>query len=372
MSRPYVRTVACIAAASITAAHATTVTTDRALVIHGGGPGAAAAFERFVALAGGSNARIVVIPTAAGHDSYEDFDHLVIRRFRQLGADDVRVLHARSRSEADSDAFAAEIDRAHGVWFTGGRQWRLVDTYLGTKAEQAMHGLLARRGVIGGGSAGATVQGSYLVRGDTRGAYPAMGDHETGFGFLQGVAIDQHLLTRNRQFDLLTVIRARPELLGIGVDENTALVVTGDRFEVVGEGYVAIYDPEIVSNGGYFYFLKRGDRFDLRRRVAYRGSDAHELWIPQIHPPVALREDERRDYCGFYTDGLTSLEIACDDELVVRTDEGETTSIRPVTRDAFVDVYSGAKIAFSAGDNGCVSGMVWLTSSGPLNLKKVD
>lgn len=345
---------------------------QRSLVVHGGGPGGAAALERFVALAGGREARIVVIPTAAGHDTYDDFDHLVIRRFRKFGAANVRVLHAATRLEADSDLFAASIDAADGVWFTGGRQWRLVDTYLGTKAEAAMHRLLARGGVIGGGSAGATVQGSYLVRGDTRGPYLMMGDHDRGFGFLAGVAIDQHLLTRNRHFDLLAVIRVRPDLLGIGVDENTAIVVTGDRFEVVGEGYVAIYDPDIVLNGGHFYFLKNGDQFDLRHRVAYRMADGGELWIPQIRPPLSLDAGERQNYRGFYTNGNAWLEILDRGELMVQTSDGELTVIRPVTRAAFVDTSSGAKVTFAFGDDGCVVRVQWFTGDERLELTKIE
>ena len=114
------------------------------------------------------------------------------------------------------------------VWFTGGRQWRLADSYLGTKVEEELWALLGRGGVIGGSSAGATIQGSYLARGDTKTNTIMMGDHDEGFGFLKNTAIDQHLLRRNRQFDLIEIIEAWPELLGIGIDENTAIVVQGD------------------------------------------------------------------------------------------------------------------------------------------------
>ncbi|HEY0160480.1 MAG TPA: cyanophycinase [Thermoanaerobaculia bacterium] len=370
MTRRRLTTLSLLCLAILSANPAAAV--QRSLVIHGGGAGGAAALERFVALAGGPEARIVVVPTAAGQESYDGFDHLVMRRFRGLGAADVRVLHAATRSEADREAFAAGIDAASGIWFTGGRQWRLADTYLGTKAEEAMHRLLGRGGAIGGGSAGATVQGSYLVRGDTRGAHRTMGDHERGFGFLPGVAIDQHLLARNRHIDLLEVIRARPDLLGIGVDENTAIVVTGDRFEVVGEGYVAIYDPAIVLNGGHFYFLRSGDRFDLQRRVAYRAADGGELWIPEIRPPLELDRAERQHYEGFYTDGNVWLEIGEGRDLVVRTSDGDTTAIRPVTRAAFVDTYSGEKVTFVLRDDGCVAGVQWLAGGDRVELRKVD
>ena len=104
-----------------------------------------------------------------------------------------------------------------------------------------------------------------------------MGDHEEGFGLLKNVAIDQHVLARNRQFDLFTILEKKPELLGIGLDENTAIVVQNDTFEVIGDSYVLIYDTTFWSIEGsrlknlpeknnLFYFLKPGDAYDLKNR----------------------------------------------------------------------------------------------------------
>jgi cyanophycinase len=148
------------------------------------------------------------------------------------------------------------------VWFPGGRQWRLADAYLGTRVHEELRALLARGGVIGGTSAGATIQGSYLARGDTRSNTIMMGDHVEGMAFLRNVAIDQHLLRRNRQFDLIEIVQAHPELLGIGIDENTAIVVRGDRFEVMGAGCVAIYDLGTSSIRAGNSLPRSGDRFD--------------------------------------------------------------------------------------------------------------
>jgi cyanophycinase len=104
-----------------------------------------------------------------------------------------------------------------------------------------------------------------------------MGDHEAGLGFVKNVAIDQHLLRRNRHFDLLKITQARPELLGIGIDENTAIVVKGDEFEVIGQSYVVIYDQQRqIDSGGDFYFLGVGDRFNLATREAFRGDQSIE------------------------------------------------------------------------------------------------
>ena len=241
-----------------------------ALVIVGGAMQDPAIVERFVQLAGGPDAPIVVIPTAGGGETYDQY-YPGLRAFRAAGATDLTVLHTTDREVADDPAFSAPLQRARGVWFPGGRQWRLADAYLDTRVQDEIAGVLQRGGVVGGSSAGATILGSYLVRGDTATNTIMMGDHEEGFGFLRDTAIDQHLLRRNRQFDLIEVIETHPHLLGIGIDEDTAIVVEGDRFEVMGQSYVVIYDHErLLDSGGRFYFLGAGDRYDLGRRQAYR------------------------------------------------------------------------------------------------------
>jgi cyanophycinase len=252
-------------------AHAQEVGPERgALVIVGGAMKDTAIMERFIDLAGGKTAPIVIIPTAGGGEDYDDF-YRGARRWREMGVDTVTVLHTHDRAEADSEAFVEPIRRARGVWFPGGRQWRLADSYLDTRTEHELHALLARGGVIGGSSAGATILGSYLVRGDTKTNTIMMGDHEEGFAFLRNVAIDQHLLARNRQFDLIDVIEKHPELLGIGIDEDTAIVVEGDRAEVIGRSYVAIYDNRsTVAERGKFFLLRSGDAVDLATRVPTR------------------------------------------------------------------------------------------------------
>ena len=185
---------------------------------------------------------------------------------REFGVKSVTVLHTRDRSEADTEAFVAPLTKARGVWFGGGRQWRLVDSYMGTRTQREIEAVLARGGVIGGTSAGATIQGSYLVRGAREGNHIMMAKgYETGFGYLRGVAIDQHLLVRNRADDLVEVVTKRRELLGLGIDEPAAVVVQGDRLEVIGRSVVGIYDGK-DHDGKRYYFLAPGERFDLRSR----------------------------------------------------------------------------------------------------------
>lgn len=250
-----------------------------ALVVAGGGIRDNSIYQRFMDLAGGPDAPLVVIPTASS-DEYlnrENFNNRLMQQFKSFGFTNITILHTRSREEADSEAFVEPITRARGVWFGGGRQWRLVDSYLNTRTHRELENLLKRGGVIGGSSAGATIQGSYLARGDTKINTIMMGDHEQGLGFLKNSAIDQHVLARNRQFDLLEIIRKHPHLLGIGIDEDTAIVVQGNQFEVIGNNYTAIYDGtfwsaerNIISplkpGTPKFYFLGKGMRYNLVKR----------------------------------------------------------------------------------------------------------
>ena len=246
------------------------------LVVVGGGQMDESIVKRFIELAGGVEAPIVVIPTASGSDSFTQ-NSGGARALREHGAKNVTVIHTRDRTEADSDAFIEPLKKAKGVFFGGGRQWRLVDAYAGTKTEAAFWEVLERGGVIGGSSAGATIQGSYLARGDTRTNQTMMGDHEEGFGFIKNIAIDQHSIARNRHFDMFDILKNRPELLGISIDESTAIVVHGNEFEVIGSSYVIIYDGTFWSREGsdlknlpssenLFYFLRSGDKYSLTDR----------------------------------------------------------------------------------------------------------
>ncbi len=243
-----------------------------------GGAAADFFYEEFMELAGGPDAPIVVIPTALTSDKLEPAD---LERFREnfikKGFNNVTVLHTRDRNVANSDAFIEPLKTAAGVWFSGGRQWRHADSYLDTKTHRAFFDLLDRDGVIAGSSAGATIQGSYLARGDTKANTIMMGDHETGLGFMTNVAIDQHLFARNRQFDLFEILYNKPGLLGIGLDENTGILVEGDQFTVIGQSYVVMYDGtrwsaerdtiyQLPDRSYQFYLLDDGDRYDLKNR----------------------------------------------------------------------------------------------------------
>ncbi|MBS7563803.1 cyanophycinase [Mucilaginibacter sp. Bleaf8] len=247
------------------------------LVIVGGGNIGPEIWSRFVELAGGPNAKIIYVPTAGEDSTIAKNDSRTIAKLKDLGVKSIIVLHTRDSKVANTEAFVKPIREATGVWFEGGRQWKIADSFLNTLAHQEFRALLDRGGVIGGTSAGATIQGSYLFRGDTKGNTVLVGNHTQGLDFIHNVAIDQHILKRNRQFDLLGFIKTRPDLLGIGIDESTAIVVHQNQFEVLGASYVAIYDqhqfdgkiknPSSDSgNNGPFYYLQKGQKFDLQLR----------------------------------------------------------------------------------------------------------
>src|ERR1700741_876965 len=146
------------------------------------------------------------------------------------------MLHTHDPKVADTEEFAKVLRDARGVWFDGGRQWNIVDSYANTLTLREFHKVLERGGVIGGSSAGASIQGDYLVRGAVAGSEIVMTpepEHEHGFQFLRKEANKQYINTRNRWEEVLPVTRKYRAFLGIGVSESTAIIVTQDRFEVM-------------------------------------------------------------------------------------------------------------------------------------------
>ena len=251
------------------------------VIVVGGGALGPEVYAKFIALAGGPDAVIIDVPTAGGDSVYPP-DWRGANGLKAAGAKHVVVLHTISRKIADSEGFIAPLKGAGGVWFEGGRHYHLVDSYLGTKTEQAFHEILARSGVMAGSSAGASILGSYLVRGAPSNdnnimSYPG---YEVGFGFLRGVGIDQHVVARERLADLADSVMPRhPELLGISEDEGTAWVVQGDSAEIIGRDKAFVYggnDP--TDPGKPFLTLHPGDRYNLAsRHVTHRALTESSL-----------------------------------------------------------------------------------------------
>ena len=277
--------IALVILASVTISAADYGPDKGTLLIVGGNMQDPAIVKRFIDLAGGPDAPIVIIPTAGEADDEYGQYWSGLKLWRENGAQKLTVLHTRDRKVADSEAFVKPIREARGVFFGGGRQWRLADSYLNTLAHKELTALLNRGGVVGGSSAGASILTSFMVRGDTKSNEKMIGDHTVGLGFLKNAAVDQHLLRRNRQFDMLEVIDKHPELLGIGLDEDTAIVVRGDQFDVIGNSYVVVYSNKpVVGASGRFYFMGAGDRFDMKERKATRQGNE---WRPLqgVRPP---------------------------------------------------------------------------------------
>ena len=183
------------------------------------------------------------------------------------GARNLVVLHGRTLEDIEAGRFETVLSKARGVWFCGGRQWRLVDAYADTKVERLFHGVLERGGVIGGSSAGASIQSSYMVRGNPLGNLDAMAEgYEKGFGFLPGAAVDQHFSQRNRLPDMEGLVARFPQLLGIGLDEATAIIVAGAVAEVLGKHKAHFYyrDRRTRLGAGAYYHLGRRQELPVR------------------------------------------------------------------------------------------------------------
>jgi cyanophycinase len=235
------------------------------LVIVGGGGLPKPIAEKFIELAGGPEAPIVVLPTAVdAPDLTKEGGFL-----KRLGATNITILPQFKRDEVESPAVLEALKTAKGVWFGGGRQWKFVDAYCGTKAEQLIREVVYRGGVIGGSSAGATIQGDYLCRGSPLSNIEMMAEgYERGLGLLPGVAIDQHFAQRKRFTDMTQLMKFRPQLLGIGIDEATALIVRGSTAEILGQNQAHFYDYRTGSPMGDkdYLTLKPGQKFDLLQR----------------------------------------------------------------------------------------------------------
>src|SRR3982751_1999055 len=255
------------------------------VIVGGGSTDGTGIVERFIQIAGGPDASFIIVPTAEGNRNRDGSLHAfkeeeVIAPWLKRGLKKVRMLHTHDPKVADTEEFARVLREANAVWFNGGRQWNIVDSYANTLTLKELHKVLERGGVIGGSSAGATIQGDYLVRGAIAGPDIMMTpepEHEHGFAFLRKSAIDQHINTRNRWDDLIPVMKKYPNLLGIGLSEGTAIIVTGDRFEVTGKWKVAVHDNTRLYQPWEkpYFVLSAGDVYNMKmRRIEKLGIGA--------------------------------------------------------------------------------------------------
>ncbi|MFO0959383.1 MAG: cyanophycinase [Isosphaeraceae bacterium] len=232
------------------------------LIICGGGGVPDPVKARFLKLAGGESARLVVIPTAGGWADEPGWDPA--DPWKKRGIRRVEVLHTRDRKRADDPSFYRPIDDATAVWISGGYQSWLSEAYVGTGVERALARLLQRGGVIGGTSAGASILSKVMMDGGR-----VEGEAGLGFDLAPGVVIDQHFLKRNRMKRLFRVLSEHDDLIGLGVDEETALEfdLSHNRLMAHGNSYALICIPPDRDPDGEprIEVLKPGDEADLNR-----------------------------------------------------------------------------------------------------------
>ncbi len=258
--------------------------TKRQLVIIGGAEdkdGDCQILREFVRRAGSTKARIVIMTAAT--ELPREVGENYIRVFERLGAEDIRIIDTETREDASSSTALEAINKATGIFFTGGDQARITSILKDTEIDTTIHKRYAEGVVVGGTSAGAAVMPDVMiVEGDSE-TNPRIEivDMGPGMGFLPGVVIDQHFSQRGRLGRLIAALSQQPAVLGFGIDENTAIVVTDDEFEVVGQGCITIVDEsemvhsnvdEILKDeplavcGARLHILPNGYKFDLKTR----------------------------------------------------------------------------------------------------------
>ncbi|MCS7054508.1 MAG: cyanophycinase [Ignavibacterium sp.] len=241
--------------------------------------------KKFVELAGGNNAKIIIIPNAGSNPIKNSELHK--KEFEELGAKADYLLFTRETADADSNI--KKMNWANAVYFLGGDQSDLTRDMLGTKLLQKVYDIYNNGGVVGGSSAGAAVMSEVMITGnellnkDSTSAFISIqkGNIETakGFGFIKNAIIDQHFLKRKRHNRLISLMCEYPYLLGIAIDESTAIVVyPDDTFQVIGDNQVVVYDPTTSKNvktdlrGNFgitdmkIHLLINGDKFDMKSK----------------------------------------------------------------------------------------------------------
>jgi len=238
------------------------------LLIVGGGGMPTGLMDKMVELAGGKDAKLVYIPCSESDDVTGP--QRMVETWKKMGVASATFIHTKDRTKANLDeGFLAPLSDATGIWFGGGRQWNFSDSYYGTKAHRMMKEVLQRGGVIGGSSAGASIQARYMCRANPVANFDIMAPgYERGLGFIGGVAIDQHFTQRGRQKDMTQLVNRYPQLLGIGIDEATAIIVSKSRAEVVGKGKVHFYDRNqpVVPGKDDFVAVSDDQVYDLVQR----------------------------------------------------------------------------------------------------------
>ena len=251
---------------------------------------------RFVELAGGENARIVVI-TAASKIADEMWD-IYDQAFGDLGVRQLSHLSLENRQDANDEAKVRMVAGADGIFMTGGDQKRLLAIIGGTALDAEMHTALKVRGAcIGGTSAGASAMSGHMLAQGKTDLLPAKGSVSlaAGLGFVHRVVIDQHFSERQRLSRLLSVVAQNPYLQGIGIDEDTALIIERGRgIEVVGEGSVTVVDGRTMdTNMADIAERDTPELIDVRLHLLPAGS---RYYLPADGEPARPMSPSLRDF----------------------------------------------------------------------------
>jgi cyanophycinase len=257
-----------------------------ALVIIGGAEdkeGDCTVLREFVRRAGGVKAHIVVLTAATSMP--REVGDTYIEVFKRIGATEVEVIDTEYPEDADRQEAVEKVERATGIFFTGGDQARIIELVKGTKVDQAIRKRHATGVAIGGTSAGAAMMPDVMIVEGDSATNPRVDavDLGPGMGFLPGVAVDQHFSQRGRLGRLISALVQQPAILGIGIDENTAVIVEGDELEVVGQGSVTVVDESAATHNNLegllkdeglavcdvkLHILPHGYRFNLKTKRA--------------------------------------------------------------------------------------------------------
>lgn len=212
--------------------------------------------REFVRRSGGLDARIAVLTAATGLPGEVGQNYIHV--FERLGIDNVQVVDTARRDDADDPRALECIEKATGVFFTGGNQSRITELLKDTKLDAMLHRRFADGLIIAGTSAGAAMMPDVMIIDGESETNPRMEvvKMDEGMGFLPGVVVDQHFAQRGRLGRLLAAVAQQPVVLGFGIDENTAIAVDGDEIEVIGEGAVTVVDVSNLSHNNVSELLK--------------------------------------------------------------------------------------------------------------------
>ena len=254
------------------------------LIIVGGGEdreGESAILKEFVRLAKGARSRVCVMTAAT--EMPEEVGAEYVAAFRRLGVKDIEVVDVSSREDASSEAAIAIVEKATGLYFTGGDQLHITSLLGGTPLHEALRRKYEAGAVIAGTSAGAAMMANSMIIGGSSEGNPRFGSVEMapGMDFCTGVIIDTHFSQRGRHGRLLTAVAHYPQDIGLGVDEDTAMVVGDGKFEVIGAGAVTVVDAGTMTHTNLpgigrdenlalfdisLHVLPAGHGFDLKKR----------------------------------------------------------------------------------------------------------